>query len=102
MGRVEMKDLQAMLEEKEAQLAQLQKEVDALRLVANMFSTRSESKTAPIAEVRPAPQAVASPAQPVAPEESYMPAAIMRGAASAAAYASPSPLQTNGGTKRFP
>ena len=102
-----MKDLQAMLEEKELQLTQLQKEIEALRLVVSMYAGRSESATKPAPTMEPPrPVMAAAPAplaaQPALPDEAYMPAGILRGAATAAAYGSPAPLQTNGGTKRFP
>ena len=102
-----MKDLQAMLEEKELQLTQLQKEIEALRLVVSMCAGRNESAAKPAPIIEPLKAAVVAPppalaAQPAIPDEAYMPAGILRGAATAAAYASPSPLQTNGGTKRFP
>lgn len=103
-----MRDLQGMLEEKELQLTQLQKEIEALRLVVNMCAGRSETAAKQAAAIEPPKPAVAAAApmplaaQPAIPDEAYMPAGILRGAATAAAYASPSPLGTNGGTKRFP
>ena len=102
-----MKDLQAMLEEKELQLTQLQKEIEALRLVVSMCAGRNENAIKPVPTIEPPrPVMAAAPpplaAQPALPDEAYMPAGILRGAATAAAYATPSPLQTNGGTKRFP
>ena len=103
-----MKDLQAMLEEKELQLTQLQKEIDALRLVVSMCAGRNENVGKPAPTIEPPKPALAATApvplaaQPAIPDEAYMPAGILRGAATAAAYASPSPLATNGGTKRFP
>ena len=103
-----MKDLQGMLEEKELQLTQLQKEIEALRLVVSMCSGRSETAPKLAAAIEPPKPVVAAAApmplasQPAIPDEAYMPAGILRGAATAAAYASPTPVGINGGTKRFP
>jgi len=91
-----MRDVHEMLKEKEQQLAQVQREIDALRLVVKMMGEPEARVAAAAIDPRTlAPTATLDDAQ------HYMPPSIMRGAATASAYAT-APAGTNGGTKRFP
>jgi hypothetical protein len=98
-----MNEIQELLKQKETELAQLQKEVEALRMVAGMFPQT------PLPTVNATPPA----ARPTVPEtKSYTPGSLLRPDTAAAvastfapdrglsAYA-PAPA-ANGGTKRFP
>jgi hypothetical protein len=64
-----MKHIQEMLREKQLELARLQKEVEALRLVAGMITEESKSETAvqdvtalPLAPEAPQPRPTIAPA----------------------------------------
>lgn len=91
----DMRDVHEMLKEKEQQLAQVQREIEALRLVVKMMGEPEARAAAAAIDPR-----TIAPAATLDDAQHYMPPSIMRGAATASAYAAPA--GTNGGTKRFP
>jgi hypothetical protein len=77
-----MKHIQEMLREKQLELARLQKEVEALRLVAGMITEESKSETAvpdvtalPLAPEAPQPRPTIAPAAVTPPAPLSVPVA---------------------------
>ena len=91
-----MHDVSTLLRQKEQELARLQKEVDALRLVAIMFDRKGGDTTTETARV-PSPISAKPPSLP--PLE--IPAAAVSNNPTTATVASADPFG-NGAAKRFP
>jgi len=91
-----MHDVSTLLRQKEQELARLQKEVDALRLVAIMFDRKGGDTTTEPARIS-SPVSAKSPSLP--PLE--IPVAAVPNNPTTAAVANSDPF-SNGAAKRFP
>ena len=93
-----MHDVSTLLRQKEQELARLQKEVDALRLVAIMFD-RKVGDTATTTETARVPSPISAKPPSLPPLE--IPAAAVSNNPTTATVASADPF-SNGAAKRFP
>ena len=93
-----MHDVSTLLRQKEQELARLQKEVDALRLVAIMFDRKGGDTATPTEPAR-----ISSPvsAKPPSLPPLEIPAAAVPNNPTTAAVANSDPF-SNGAAKRFP